>query len=305
MRSVRQAGERIEELLATLRSASGSAAAAAEELVRLLLGLYGDGLGHIMAALAAEGEAGDAVRDRLLADPLVESLLLLHDLHPLDVDTRIQRALDRVRPYLGSHAGGVEYLGTGPDGVARLRLEGSCHGCPSSTVTVRLAIQGAVEEAAPEVTDVVVEGMTDPPGPPLLQIGRRPDDAASGLPSGMAGDPGWVSLPGIGPPDGRPVATMVGEIPVVVCSVRGTLYAYYDACAACGSSLAEGTLSGERLGCPGCGAGYDVRSAGRSLDDPRRHLDPLPLLTDSQGVRVALPAGAGPSREPAGEAVSR
>ena len=318
MTRVRQAGERIEELLATLRSASGSAAAAAEELVRLLLGLYGDGLGHIMDALAAEGVAGEAVRDRLLADPLVESLLLLHDLHPLDTDTRVQRALDRVRPYLGSHAGGVEYLGTGPDGVARLRLEGSCHGCPSSTLTVRLAIEGAVQDAAPEVTEVVVEGMTDPPAPPLLQIGRRPDAAASGAPgsplagaagpagpAGGAGDPGWVSLPGVGPPDGRPTATVAAGVPIVVCSVRGTLYAYHDACAACGSSLAGGTLTGERLDCPGCGAGYDVRSAGRGLDDPGRHLDPLPLLTDSQGIRVALPAGAGPGREPAGEAVSR
>jgi Fe-S cluster biogenesis protein NfuA/nitrite reductase/ring-hydroxylating ferredoxin subunit len=300
MTRVRQAGERIEELLATLRSASGSAAAAAEELVRLLLGLYGDGLGHIMDALAAEGAAGEAVRDRLLADPLVESLLLLHDLHPLDTDARVQRALDRVRPYLGSHAGGVEYLGTGPDGVARLRLEGSCHGCPSSTVTVQLAIEGAVQDAAPEVTEVVVEGMTEPPGPQLLQIGRRPPDAA-----GAAGDPGWVSLPDVGPPDGRPVAAMAGAVPIVVCSVRGTLYAYCDACAACGSPLAGGTLTGERLDCPGCGAGYDVRSAGRGLDDPDRHLDPLPLLTDSQGIRVALPAGAGPGRQPAGEAVSR
>jgi Fe-S cluster biogenesis protein NfuA/nitrite reductase/ring-hydroxylating ferredoxin subunit len=339
MTRVRQAGERIEELLATLRSTSGRAAAAAEELVRLLLGLYGDGLGHIMDALAAEGAAGDAVRDRLLADPLVESLLLLHDLHPLDVDTRVQRALDQVRPYLGSHAGGVEYLGVGPDGVARLRLEGSCHGCPSSTVTVRLAIEGAVQDAAPEVTEVVVEGMTEPPGPPLLQIGPRPETAASGLPGspggetglpggpyppgssgppgsppagagggatpGAAGDPGWVSLPAVGPPDGRPAATVAGGIPIVVCSVRGTLYAYYDACAACGSSLADGKLAGERLGCPGCGAGYDVRAAGRGLDDPQRHLDPLPLLTDSQGIRVALPAGAAPGREPAGEAVAR
>src|SRR5690348_11456386 len=182
MTRVRQAGERIEELLATMGSTSGSAAAAAEELVRLLLGLYGDGLGHIMDALAAEGAPGDAVRDRLLADPLVESLLLLHDLHPLDVDTRVQRALDRVRPYLGSHAGGVEYLGTGPDGVARLRLEGSCHGCPSSTVTVRLAIEGAVQDAAPEVTEVGVEGMTEPPGPQLLQSGQR----ATRLPAGRA-----------------------------------------------------------------------------------------------------------------------
>jgi len=306
MTRVRQAGDRIEELLGILRSASGDAAAAAEELVRLLLGLYGDGLTHIMDALATEGEAGGAVRDRLLADPVVESLLLLHDLHPLDVDARIQRALDRVRPYLGSHAGGVKYLGVGADGVARLRLEGSCHGCPSSTVTVQLAIQGAVEDAAPEVTEVVVEGMTDPPEPPLLQIGRRtgPPDSP-GSPVAGAGDPGWVSLPGIGPPDGRPTATTAGGIPVVVCSVRGTLYAYHDACSACGSSLAGGTLTGERLGCPACGARYDVRAAGRNLDDPQCHLDPLPLLSDSHGVRVALPAGAGPGRGPAAEAVQR
>src|SRR6266516_1009905 len=98
---------------------------------------------------------------------------------------------------------------------------------------------GSGEDAAPEVTKVVVEGMTDPPEPPLLQIGRRtgPPDSP-GSPVSGTGDPGWVSLPGIGPPDGRPTATTAGGIPVVVCSVRGTLYAYHDACAACGSSLA-------------------------------------------------------------------
>jgi Fe-S cluster biogenesis protein NfuA len=152
---VRDVGARVEELLGALRAGAGDPGPVAEELVRLLVGLYGDGLGRIVAALAGEGAAGAAVLDRLTADPLVESLLLLHDLHPLDVDARVQRALDRVRPYLGSHAGGVQYLGV-HDGVARLRLEGSCHGCPSSTITVQLAIQGAVQDAAPEVTDVVV-----------------------------------------------------------------------------------------------------------------------------------------------------
>jgi nitrite reductase/ring-hydroxylating ferredoxin subunit len=76
---------------------------------------------------------------------------------------------------------------------------------------------------------------------------------------------------------------------VLVCSVRGTLYAYRDACGACGSSLADGALEREQLTCPGCGARYDVRLAGKCLDDPAVHLDPLPLLTDSGGVRVALP----------------
>src|SRR5450432_792710 len=178
MTGVQQTGERVEALIASLRtSANGSAAAAAEELVGLLVGLYGDGLGRIVAVLADRGAEGAATLMALTEDPLVESLLLLHDLHPLDVDARIQAALDKVRPYLGSHAGGVQYLGV-QDGVARLLLEGSCHGCPSSTVTVELAIRSAVEDAAPEVTDVVVDGMTAVPEPGLLQIGSRPPDAA-------------------------------------------------------------------------------------------------------------------------------
>ena len=76
MADARQVGARVEELLGILQSEGGEAtASAAEELVRLLLGLYGDGLSHIMAALQAEGAAGTAILDRLLEDPLVESLL--------------------------------------------------------------------------------------------------------------------------------------------------------------------------------------------------------------------------------------
>jgi len=181
MTRVQQVGDQIEELLAGL-TASGQGTAA-EELVRLLVGLYGDGLARIAGTLSDEGAVGAAMLGRLAEDPLVESLFLLHGLHPLDVDTRIQRALDRVRPYLGSHAGGVQYVGV-TDGVALLRLEGNCDGCPSSTVTVKLAIEGAVQDAAPEVSEIVVEGVTEPPAPPgpvLLQIGSRPEaDAAPG-----------------------------------------------------------------------------------------------------------------------------
>ena len=83
---------------------------------------------------------------------------MLHGLHPLDVDARIEAALDRVRPYLGSHAGGVSFLGVDQDDVARLRLSGSCDGCASSTVTVSLTIEEAVRAAAPELTGIVVDG---------------------------------------------------------------------------------------------------------------------------------------------------
>ena len=287
MTAVRSAGARVEELLDGLRSGPPSAALAAEELVSLLVGLYGGGLAAIVGLIREQGQAGAAVLAAMADDPQVEGLLLLHDLHPLDVDARIQRALDRVRPYLGSHAGGVQYLGVS-DGVARLRLEGSCDGCPSSTVTVELAIRGAVEDAAPEVTEVVVEGVAPAPEPGLLQIGRRPAD---GPPAGEAGG-GWILLPDLGPPSSRPVSAAAGGTAVLVCSVRGTLYAYLDACASCGSSMARGQLAREELTCPACGAVYNVRLAGQGVLDPALHLDPLPLLADSRGVRVAMPEPA-------------
>ena len=303
MSGVQAVGARVEELLGILASSgSNGAAPAAEELVSLLVGLYGDGLGRIVTMLGEQGGPGAQMLATIADDPLVENLLLLHDLHPLDVDARIQRALDRVRPYLGSHAGGVQYLGV-TDGVARLRLEGSCNGCPSSTVTVQLAIQGAVEGAAPEVAEVVVEGMTTAPEPKLLQIGQRPDDGLAPLAAGSAaggaavgaagsGAPGWITLPDIGPPSSRPVSASADGTSVLVCSVRGTLYAYLDACAACGATMADGALERELLTCPGCGARYNVRLAGKSVDDSDLHLDPLPLLADSQGVRVAMPEAA-------------
>ncbi|HET9143520.1 NifU family protein [Actinophytocola sp.] len=273
--NARDVGDRIEQLLAGLTS--GRDKESAEELVRLLVDMYGEGLTRVVALLA---ERDPALVHLLAEDELVESLLLLHDLHPLDVDTRIQQALDRVRPYLGSHAGGVEYLGVDDNGVAQLRLQGNCNGCPSSTLTVRTAIEGAISDAAPELEGVEVAGVTEEP---LLQVGMGPP------PDWRGGDrTGWTALPEIGPPAGHPVSVVVDGTPVVVCAVRGTLYAYRDSCGACASSLESSTVDDAVLVCGSCAARFDVRLAGRGLDDPARHLHPLPLLSDSQGVRVAV-----------------
>ena len=106
------AGERIESLLAELRSNAGPQVAdTAEELVSCLVELYGAGLAEILRIIGEDAEAGPRLMDDLVADPLVESLLLVHDLHPLDTGARVQRAIDQVLPQLGSHAGKVEYRG--------------------------------------------------------------------------------------------------------------------------------------------------------------------------------------------------
>ena len=168
------AGERVEALLSELRSQAGpQVAATAEELVSCLVALYGAGLATITEILGAD-EAGPRLMDKLVADPLVESLLLVHDLHPLDTSTRVRRAVEEVLPQLGSHAGNVEYLGLDEAGVLRLRLEQS--GC--SAETVRDLIEKAVAGAAPEAAGVAIEMAQPPAEPTLLQITRRPFEGA-------------------------------------------------------------------------------------------------------------------------------
>ena len=57
-----------------------------------------------------------------------------------------------------SHGGDVELLGL-DDGVARIRLKGSCSDCAASTVTLELAIKQALEETAPDLLGLEVEGV--------------------------------------------------------------------------------------------------------------------------------------------------
>jgi Fe-S cluster biogenesis protein NfuA len=130
----------------------------AVEAVQAVVDLYGEALARIVAG-------ADPVEDEL-----VSHLLLVHDLHPVDIETRCRRALEEVRPYLGSHGGDVELLGV-EQGVARLRLAGSCNGCPSSTVTLKNAIEEALMKAAPDLERIDADGVAEPRPQGLLQIG--------------------------------------------------------------------------------------------------------------------------------------
>ena len=109
--------------------------ATAQELVQALLEMYGEGLTRLLEITAESEASGIELIDTFAEDGLLSSLFLLHGLHPLDIETRVMQALDEVRPYLKSHGGNVEFVKV-EDGIAYLRLEGSCHGCPGSTITL-------------------------------------------------------------------------------------------------------------------------------------------------------------------------
>ena len=149
----RSAGDRIQTLLDATSAGGAVARERAEQLVREVVDLYGAGLARIMAA---EGDRPDpGMLDRLVADDLVASLLLVHGLHPHDVHRRVSDALDPVRPYLGSHGGDVHLLDVDGD-IVRLQFAGSCKSCPSSAVTLELAVEDAIRAAAPEISSIEV-----------------------------------------------------------------------------------------------------------------------------------------------------
>jgi len=150
-------GERIELLLEASAAAGPVARERAEELVRLVVELYGAGLERLMELAYEAGALSDELLASLAADELVSSLLLVHGLHPYGVEERVEQALEAVRPYLGSHGGDIRLLEVTDDGVVRLEMLGSCDGCGSSAVTLEQSVDGAIRAAAPEIIAIEVD----------------------------------------------------------------------------------------------------------------------------------------------------
>jgi Fe-S cluster biogenesis protein NfuA/nitrite reductase/ring-hydroxylating ferredoxin subunit len=267
---------RVQELTAQLEEVQDfQARAVADELVASVIQLYGEGLRRIVAAL---DDAPD-VRDRLVDDGVVASLLLIHDLYPVPLRARVQEALDSVRPYMESHGGDVELVSV-EDGVARMRLVGHCEGCPASEATLELAIKKALEETAPDLEGLEVEGVTARPAfeLPVVQSGN-----GNGAPGA------WTDLEGSPPTPGLTAPMTVAGADVLVANVGGTLLAYRNACGWCQARLDDARMTpGGTLTCPSCERRFELRRAGRSPDDDALQIAPVPLLRGEGRVRVAV-----------------
>jgi len=287
-------GDRIERLLEASAAAGPVARERAEELVRLVVELYGAGLERVLELAYDAGALTDELLESLAADELVSSLLLVHGLHPYGVEDRVERALADVRPYLGSHGGDVELLGVTEDGVVRLQLLGSCDGCASSAVTLELAVEDAIRAAAPEIVRIDVEekpkeaAVAGLISVDSLSSRLRATEQSGGVSWAVAARLDELTVGGLH-------RTTVAGMDVVLCRLLSGAYAYRDACAGCGAAFegaglqrAPVTPGSAVLTCPGCGAHFDVRRAGADLDDPSRHLEPVPLLERDGVIEVAI-----------------
>jgi len=277
----RTAGERIQTLLDASSSGGAVARERAEQLVREVTDLYGAALMRVMEmALAADPR----LADRFAADDLVASLLLVHGLHPYDVERRVSDALDSVRPYLGSHGGDVSLLGVA-DGVVRLQFQGSCKSCPSSSVTLELAVEDAVRAAAPEIESIEVVAADKDPSSGVIPA----DSLLTRLRSNGARSSGWQPVPELAElADGEVGGFRVGGVTALVCRIGGDVYAYRDRCPSCLGTLAGARLRGAVLQCPACGAGFDAVHAGAGVGGDS-HLEPLPVLVRDGVLSMAVP----------------
>jgi len=274
-RDINSYGEHIQQLLGRIEALPyPGAKELMQELMETILAFYGIGLRRILHVVGEAENNGRAASWGLVHDDVIKGLLLIHDLHPVDLETRLREALDKVRPYLKSHGGNVEVVNI-ENNVARLRLHGTCQSCASSSVTLELAVRQAIQQACPDLAGFEVENADQIEKSGGSVLPRRPVAAWTAIENATRLEEGsWMPV-------------RIEKSRLVLCKVNGTFYAYQNRCPACNMPLDTGSLEDGVISCA-LDHRYDVVHAGRCAEIPSAHLEPLPLLVEDNLVKVAL-----------------
>lgn len=137
----------------------GEARTTALDLLQSLMDLYGSAMSRMVELLSDSGEAGRSSLAKVSSDPLICGLLVLYGIHPVALEDRVNSAIEKARPQLHKQGGSVTLIGL-TDGVVRLSIQSSGHGCHSSPEALQNIVDQAIREAAPEVVEIVAEGVS-------------------------------------------------------------------------------------------------------------------------------------------------
>ena len=171
-RNIREEVQRIGGLVQEIESIADPAVrAATKNLVQSLMDLHGAALEKALDIVADAGDSGMNIIDRLGRDSLVSSVLILYGLHPEDVETRVVQAVDRLRPQLRKQGCELELIDS-KDGMIRLRVEAGSHTCGSTAKTVQATVEGAIYDAAPDLTSLVIEGLEEKPASGFVALDK-------------------------------------------------------------------------------------------------------------------------------------
>jgi Fe-S cluster biogenesis protein NfuA len=140
---------------------------AALELLQSVMDLHGAAMSRIVELLSESGDADGKSLSKLGADPLICGLLVLYGVHPLTTEERVARAVEKLRPQLHKKGAEAELLDTS-NGSVRVKLESKSHG--SNPEKLRAVVQQAIREAAPELAEVIIEGLTSASFVPVNMI---------------------------------------------------------------------------------------------------------------------------------------
>ena len=250
-----------------------------EEVFSLLEGidvLHRQALGRLLEHVTNLG--GSELVERVSQDPLVRTLLEMYDLPEEDERTQVERALETVYPYFKSHGGKLELLGV-KEGRVRVRLSGSCEGCPGTATTLKRVVEEALQEGFPGFRELVAEEPPSPHPPEKpIQLGRKPKRR-----------PRWVSVGHLEDLEPGEIRALRPEgTSLILVRLDGEVYAYRNGCPP-GSvlTLHLGQLEGSTLVCPWHGCRYDVRTGNRE-DGAEGKLQMLPVAVRDGEIKIAV-----------------
>jgi nitrite reductase/ring-hydroxylating ferredoxin subunit/Fe-S cluster biogenesis protein NfuA len=250
-----------------------------EEVLALLEGidvLHRQALGRLLKLITGLG--GSGLVERVSQDPVVHTLLEMYDLPEADERTQVEQALESVYPYFKSHGGKLEVLGV-DEGRVRVRLSGSCEGCPGTATTLTRVVEEALRERFPGFRELVAEEPLPPASEKPIQLGRKPQRR-----------PRWVSVGYLEDLEPGEVRALRPEgTALLLVRLDGEVYACRNGCPP-GSALALhlGRLEGSTLVCPWHGCRYDVRTGKREDDEEEGELAMLPVAVRDGEIEIAV-----------------
>ena len=199
-----------------------------------------------------------------MADPIVHGVLQFHGLLRERLDTRLERALDEVRPSMRLHGGDVELVRALPPDAVEIRLTGACHGCPSSSETLREGVERAIRAHCPEILHI-------------RQISKGPMQRAAGAttfisPFAARTDEGWVDAARLDEiPEGGIVERRIAGRSVLLSQREGRVSCFDNACAHLGMPLEMGDIADGVITCAYHGFRY-LLETGECLTAPEVQL---------------------------------
>jgi nitrite reductase/ring-hydroxylating ferredoxin subunit/Fe-S cluster biogenesis protein NfuA len=236
---------------------------------------------RFIIALRAEPGALPALRTAV-QDELVYAVLRRYRLIKPSLQERVEAALDTVRPMLAMHGGDVQLVRVVPPSAIDVRFTGACESCPASVTTFTLGVKKALEEGAPEITDVrQVKGLASgavATGSVRFVSPFAANETDRWLPAGTVGDI---------PEDGIRATTIGGE-PVLLWRSGDALACVQNACAHQGFPIDRGIVADGTIVCPRHGFTYELAS-GECLTAPgvQLRMHAVRLVGDDVHVRLA------------------